>query len=216
MEKLFLGVPGLTVLAPTQFELEDDSPGRLLEKTILNSESPVLFVENKLQYLLPLLGKQDLPVHQIKLLNDPTDVEHQYPIYNLKIKGAPPASISVTAYGYMAELARLAQLKLAFEEEIFCELIIPTRLAPFGLQPLMDSVSRTGRVLIIEEGTGTMGWGAEVAARLAETLGSQLKQVRRLAALDLPVPAAMSLEKVMLPQQEDIENLIRKMSEKNG
>lgn len=216
MEKLFLGVPGLTVQAPAQFELEDDSPGRLLEKTILNSESPVLFVENKLQYLLPLLGRQDLPDHEIELRYDPTDFEHQYPIYNLKVKGAPPASISVTAYGYMAELARLAQIKLAFEKEIFCELIIPTRLAPFGLQSLMDSVSRTGRALIIEESTGTMGWGAEVAARLAETLGSQLKQVRRLASLDLPVPAAMSLEKVMLPQQEDIENLIRKMSEENG
>lgn len=213
LEKLFLGVPGLTVLAPALFDLEEHSPGRLLEKTILNSESPVLYVENKLQYLLPLLFSSDLPDHEIEIRYDPTDFERQHPVYVLKIKGAPPANLSITAYGYMSELARLAQLKLAFEEEIFCELIIPTRLAPFGLQPLMDSVSCTGKALIIEEGTGSLGWGAEVAARLAEKLGIELKKVKRLAALDLPVPAAMSLEKVMLPQQEDIENLIRKMSE---
>jgi len=47
---------------------------------------------------------------------------------------------------------------------------------------------------------------------LAETLGDKLKQVRRLAALETPVPAAVSLEKNMLPQQEDIEILLRKMS----
>lgn len=212
LEKLFLGVPGLTVLAPANFSMGYHSPGSLLEDTILHTESPVLFIENKLQYLQPILTQQDLSDFDIELRYDQDDTKQQYPVYCLRIKGAPPAAVTMSAYGFCAELARQAQLKLAFEEEIFSELVVPTRLSPFALQPLMDSVARTGKSILIEEGTRTLGWGAEVAALLAETLGDKLKQVKRLAAFETPVPAAVSLEKVMLPQQEDIETLLRKMS----
>jgi pyruvate/2-oxoglutarate/acetoin dehydrogenase E1 component len=212
LEKLFLGIPGLTVLAPANFSIIEDSPGSLLKNAILHTDSPVFFIENKLQYLQPLLTSEDLTDFDVDLRYDNNDFEKQYPFYVLRIKGAPQASISISAYGYAAEMARLAQFKLAFEEEIFSELVVPTRLSPFAFQPLIDSVSKTGKVLIVEEGTRSLGWGAEVTALLAETLGDKLKQVRRLAALETPIPAALSLEKVMLPQQEDIEALLRKMS----
>lgn len=212
LEKLFLGVPGLSVLAPASFSIGKHSPGDLLKDAILNTDSPVLFIENKVQYLQPLLTQQDLSDFEVEVRYDPSDAAQQYPIYLLRIKGAPPAAITMSAYGYCAEMARQAQLKMAFEEEVFCELVVPTRLSPFALQPLMDSVARTSKVLLIEEGTRSLGWGAEVTALLAETLGDKLKQVKRLTALETPVPAAVSLEKGMLPQQEDIENLLRKMS----
>ncbi len=212
LEKHFLGVPGLTVLAPANFSIGKDSPGGLLEDAILLTNSPVLFVENKLQYLQSLLTPDQLTDFDVELQYDPIDIQQQYPLYRLRIKGAPPAGVTVSAYGYCAEMARQAQLKLAYEEEIFSELIVPTRLSPFALQPLTDSVAQTGRLLLVEEGTRSLGWGAEVAAQLAETVGDKLKQVKRLAALETPVPAASSLEKMMLPQQEDIEALLRKMS----
>ncbi|HCS40225.1 MAG TPA: alpha-ketoacid dehydrogenase subunit beta [Anaerolineaceae bacterium] len=212
LEKLFMGVPGLTVLAPANISMGNHSPGSLLKNTILNTDSPVLFIENKLQYLQPLATDEDLSDFDVEIRFDPSDAEQQYPIYCLRIKGAPQAAVTISAYGFCAELARKAQLKLAFEEEIFSELVVPTRLSPFALQPLMESVLRTGKCLLIEEGTRSLGWGAEVAALLAETLGDKLKQVKRLAALETPVPAAVSLEKNMLPQQEDIETLLRKMS----
>ncbi|PKN99728.1 MAG: alpha-ketoacid dehydrogenase subunit beta [Chloroflexi bacterium HGW-Chloroflexi-4] len=212
LEKLFMGVPGLTVLVPANFSVGIHSPGSILENTILNTDSPVLFIENKMQYLQPLLTAETLADFEVDLRYDPTDINQQYPIYCLSIKGAPSAAVTISAYGFCAELARQAQLKLAFEEEIFTELIIPTRLSPFALQPLMDVVARTGKILLIEEGTRSLGWGAEVGTLLAETLGDKLKQVKRLAALETPVPAAVSLETGMLPQQEDIEALLRKMS----
>jgi pyruvate/2-oxoglutarate/acetoin dehydrogenase E1 component len=212
LEKHFLGVSGLIILAPANFSIGKDSPGSLLEDAILHTNSPVLFVENKLQYLQPLLTPDQLADFDVELQYDPNDTERRYPLHRLRIKGAPPAHVTVSAYGYCAEMARQAQLKLAFEEEIFSELVVPTRLSPFALQPLADSVAQTGRLLLVEEGTRSLGWGAEVAALMAETLGDKLKQVKRLAALETPVPAAVSLEKVMLPQQEDIEALLRKMS----
>ncbi len=217
LEKFFLGVPGLTVLAPVNFAAPkfNYTPGKLLEKTILQTESPVLFVENKLQYLLPVLNIDEMTDFVIKVDFDPSDSHHQYPIFGLRIKGAPVPTITISAFGYMAELARLAQLKLAYEEEIFTEVLIPTRLAPFAVDPIIDAVSLTGRVLLVEEGTLSMGWGAEMAARLAESIPGRLKQVRRMAARENPVPAAITLESAALPQLDDILDALRKMNGSN-
>ena len=216
LEKLYLGVPGLTVLAPTNFSLNDFSAGKMLKETILQTESPVLFIENKLQYLQPLLSEEDLRGFDVQIRYEPGDQEERFPIYILKIKGAPPAQVSVSAYGYMAELARQAQRSLAFGEEIFTELVIPTRISSFAVQPLAESAAVTGKALLIEEGTRPLGWGAEVGAQLAENLGGRLKMLKRLAARETPIPAAVSLEGQTLPQLEDIQETLRKMSRANG
>ena len=111
----------------------------------------------------------------------------------------------------MAELARQAVERLAFEDEIFCELVVPTQLAPFSLDPLVESVRQTGRLLVCEEGVYTMGWGAEVVARCAEALGPRLKVVQRLAALDLPIPSSNALEQTILPGLEELIQMAKKM-----
>jgi pyruvate/2-oxoglutarate/acetoin dehydrogenase E1 component len=104
----------------------------------------------------------------------------------------------------MAELARQAALKLAYEDEIFVELVVPTQLSPFELALILDSARRTGRLLAIEEGTISLGWGAEVIAQAAEALGGRLKAARRLGARDLPIPASGPLEEAVLPGVDDI------------
>jgi pyruvate/2-oxoglutarate/acetoin dehydrogenase E1 component len=140
----------------------------------------------------------------------PADSSKRCPIYHFTLKGAPAAAVTLTAYGYMAELARQAQLRLAYENEIFTELITPTQISPFELQPVIDSVRRTGRLLTIEEGALTMGWGAEVSARVAEAV-PEMRALKRIAALDTPVPASPTLEKMVLPQVDDLIACVRKM-----
>ena len=216
LEKFYMGVPGLNVVAPINFalDMEQDTPGKLLEKAILSTNSPVLFVENKLQYLLLLQNTEDLSEFEIETQFDKSDIDKTYPTYTLRVKGAPVSSVTVAAYGYMADLARQAQLKLAYEEEIFVDLVIPTRLAPFKLQPLFESVQLTRKLLVVEEGTLTLGWGAEVIARAVEN-NTSIKAASRLAANETPIPAAVSLERQTLPQLDDLLEAIRKMDEKN-
>jgi pyruvate/2-oxoglutarate/acetoin dehydrogenase E1 component len=104
----------------------------------------------------------------------------------------------------MAELVSQAALRLAYENELFIEVIVPTQLAPFHLQPVIDSARRTGRLLTVEEGGFSLGWGAEVLARTAEALGARLTAARRLAALDLPIPSSGPLEQIVLPGVEQV------------
>ncbi len=211
LEKMVMGIPGIQVLAP--FNLAGKSPqgepGRLLFEAICKNDAPVFFVENKLQYLLPLKTSEDLAEFEFET-HFSSSVEN-YPFYLLKFKSAPPANLTLTAYGYMAHLALEAAYQLAYQDEIFCEVLIPTQLTPFDLGPLYESVRRTGTLLTVEEGSFTLGWGAEVLARTVACSGAQLKQAGRVAAKDGVIPAAPHLEAQHLPGVSDIINRAREL-----
>lgn len=191
LEKMFLGVPGLKVIAPSAL----GDPGALLLAAIAD-EDPVLFVEHKLLYTRPLLqaGQGDLADFALESGGDPF-------LYFFLRPPAPPR-LTIVTYGYNFELVRAAALELMMEHEIFCDLLVFSQLSPFDLTPLFASLTRTRRLLTVEEGTLTLGWGAEVAARAVETVGGL--QVRRVAARDLPIANARPLEDAILPQVADI------------
>jgi pyruvate/2-oxoglutarate/acetoin dehydrogenase E1 component len=209
LEKLFLGIPGLRVLAPCAL----GNPGQLLLDAILVDEDPVLFVENKILYLSQVQEIASDPEFMIQeSLPKPGEAQiaaggntpGYAPTYTLSLRGAPAAQLTLSAYGYMAELARQAAVRLAYEHEVFSEIVIPTQLSPIETTALIASVARTGCLLTIEEGTHAMGWGAETVACAAEALGARLQDARRLAALDLPVPASAALEFLVLPGVDQI------------
>ena len=220
LEKIFMGVPGLKVIAPCALQIpkyksangnpnnEQINAGNLLLHAIADDD-PVVFIENKLLYLSKLQSLETLPDFEIQSLFH----AGAYPTFHLKIKGAPPAALTMATYGHMSELAREAALQLAYQYEIFTELIIPTQLAPFQdpMQAILDSAANTRRLLVVEEGNLTLGWGAEVLARAAETLGPQLKSAQRVAAQDTPIPAAKILEDAALPNQQDMIATAQKM-----
>jgi pyruvate/2-oxoglutarate/acetoin dehydrogenase E1 component len=195
LEKLFLGVPGLRVVAPNSL----GDPADLLENAICQAEGPILFIENKILYTRNVLEAGDLVEWEIKSGGD------SFPYFVLRIPSVHP-QITIATYGYNFELARAAALELAYEHEIFAEIVLFSQLSPFELDPLFDSVRRTGRLLTVEEGTHTLGWGAEVAARVAETLPGT--KIRRVAALDLPIANSKTLEDASLPSQAGILNVV--------
>ncbi len=211
LEKLFMGIPGLTVLAPNPFS----DPGDLLLNAIFNHPEPVLFVENKLLYSLPLQdGENDqdftfgfLPMQPRTGIDGDKDINpSKNPALwcSLTIRSAPPPELTIVAYGYMAWLAAQAVRELAYEHEVFCELLVPAQLAPFEIQPILTSIGKTGRILVLEEGTYTLGWGAEVLALGAEKIEKGSYRARRLAARDSHIPASKPLEAWVLPDVSDI------------
>ncbi len=204
LEKIFIGIPGLRVSAPAAFCGLDGcgSPGDLLYRSILQNTGPTLFIENKLQYYLPAQNPADTGDFILEM--DPAKKGEECPFYKLAIRGAPTATLTITAYGYMAELAKQAVLRLAYEHELFAQLVIPTQLSPVRLDPILSSARHTGGLLVVEEGTLSLGWGAEVLARLSETLSPHSVWCRRLAAREVPVPASGPLEADVLPSVDQI------------
>jgi pyruvate/2-oxoglutarate/acetoin dehydrogenase E1 component len=205
LEKLFLGVPGLRVLAPSAFL----DPGALL-KAAIDDPGPVLFVENKLQYQRRL----DDPMFSALAIQH--DRQEGYAsAATAGVAGAPRPQLTIAAYGDMAERAGEAQIKMAYELEIFSELVVLEQLDPLGPggdlpRPLQDSLRRTGCLLTVEEGTFTHGWGAEVLARAVEA-SSQKLAVARVAALDSPVPASRALEALVLPDIDSVVGAAQKL-----
>jgi pyruvate/2-oxoglutarate/acetoin dehydrogenase E1 component len=191
LEKHFLGTPGLRVIAANTLV----DPKGILTRAILEDNDPVLYVEHKLLY-----------PQELFTVGNEFEMEQtggRYPWSILRIAGAPRVDMTLAAYGYMAEIGRDVMVKLAYEREIFAEMVVPTQLSPFSLDPLFESARNTGKVLAIEEGTLNLGWSAEVAARLLESLGPGV-QFSRVAARNMPIPAAATLEQVVLPQVDDI------------
>jgi len=194
LEKLFLGIPGLQVIAPNSV----GDPAELLMSAIRQEENPIIFIEHKLLYTRPMLepGSSELQDWVV------TKTDGLFPTYSLRIAGAESSKITIATYGYNFELARAAALELAYEHEMFTEIILFSQLSPFELSPLFDSLRRTRRLITVEEGTFTLGWGAEVAAQVAE--GVPQAKIQRVAALNLPIANAKSLEDAILPSQEKI------------
>ncbi len=195
LEKLYLGVPGLHVVAVTHF----GEPDRLLLQALFHDEQPLIFIEHKSLYPLRVYEETDQEFER-----ETNWTSLGYPVYTLRLRNAPEPSLTLIAYSYTAELARQALLQLAYQEEIFCELVVPTQLNPFAGEEFLDSVRRTGRALVIEEGTLTLGWGAEVLARLAEQAFPRPLRLCRLAAAEHPIPASPLLERATLPNVEAI------------
>jgi pyruvate/2-oxoglutarate/acetoin dehydrogenase E1 component len=193
LEKHFLGVPGLRVLAIAAL----DDPGALLRQAVLEENDPILFIEHKLLY------SQDVIRLGVDSEFAVEKSDQRFPSYRLRVAGAPDPALTLVAYGYGAHLAAQAVRLLAYEKERFAELIVPTQLSPYETSELEVSVTQTGRLLVVEEGSYTLGWGAEVVARLAEKAGTYAR-FARVAALDSPVPAAGALEDAVLPSVEDI------------
>ncbi len=205
LEKHFLGVPGLRVLAPSAL----GNPGELLAQAIADDD-PVLFVENKLLYLQKLHDEQSLVDFELR---EYPNAGTYAPTYSLSVKGAPTPELTILAYGYMAEIAREAVLQLAYEHEVFAQLIVLTQLSPFDHKQIMISLGATSKVLAVEEGTLTLGWGAELIAGLSEYMGSELRLARRVAAREFPIPASGPLEEAVLPGIDDIILSAREMVE---
>jgi pyruvate/2-oxoglutarate/acetoin dehydrogenase E1 component len=198
LEKLYLGVPGLSSYAPSTIR----DPGNLLSKIILNTDNPVLFIENKLQYVLKIgNGWTEFDIQSSASLE---------PVVT-KLNGAPPSDLTIATYGYMSELVRQAVLELAYESEVFASIVIFEQLSSYDIHGLITPLSQNGRLLVVEEGTVPLGWGAEVVARACEALGEKLKTTRRIGARFSPIPSSGPLEEFTLPGVSNIIEIALEM-----
>jgi len=209
LEKHFIGAPGWHVVAPSPFH----EPGTLLYRAVLEDDDPVLFIENKGMYARPL--REAPAAGRLGDFHTRT-TSHKYPTVTLSFDSFSRADVTLVAYGGMAELAETAAEQLLMREEIFCEIVVPSSLSPLHLEPVLESLQRTGKLVVCEEGTQTAGWGTEmitaVTTRAFELLHAP---PARIAAKDLPIANTNTLENAILPQGEDIESAVMRVCANN-
>jgi pyruvate dehydrogenase E1 component beta subunit len=119
--------------------------------------------------------------------------------------------VTIVATGAMVKESINAALKLK-KENIQCEVIDPRTLVPLDKQTILNSVEKTGRLLIVDEGCKTCSVSAEIAAMVAEEGFQYLKKgIIRLNTPDVPIPYAPNLEKSIIPNAKLIQQNVKKL-----
>lgn len=195
LEKHFCGIPGLKVISPSHVH----AAGDLLAAAVAGERQPVLFVEYKSLYPLPLFAGSDT------LHVEPAAADGPYATRLVRNFRAGTPDAVLIGYGGAAPLLLEAAERLA-AEEINVSVVLPAVIAPLDIAPIAAEVARARRALVVEEGTAGFDWGAEVAARLHETLfGALDRPVRRLAAKPAIIPTSRDGEAAALVSVDDIE-----------
>jgi pyruvate dehydrogenase E1 component beta subunit len=184
-------VPGLRVVAPWS---ATDAKGLL--KAAIRDPNPVIFLENEILY-----GQQ---------FEVPDDPDFILPIGKAKIE-RPGKDVTITAFSIMVGKALQAAEELA-KNGIEAEVINLRSLRPFDTETIVNSIKKTNRLVSVEEGWPFAGIGSELAAQMMDHAFDWLDApVKRVAGLDLPLPYAANLEKMALPQADNIVKAAREV-----
>lgn len=194
LEKHVVGVPGLTTLV-----LHGRTRVPELYADLRSARAPVLMIENKLLYR----ERADAPLPPGYAL-----LESAGPFPTTILRPEGDADITAVVFGRMSVLAERAAARLAEQEEVSVELIFPLEVSPFDAGPVLESVARTGKLLVVEEGSAGFDLASEVIAAVSLAYrGATRLHARRLGARPIPIPGAMELEQSVLPAEADIVNV---------
>ncbi|MDL1900093.1 alpha-ketoacid dehydrogenase subunit beta [Anaerolineae bacterium CFX9] len=194
VEAFFAHVPGLKVVIPST---PYDAKGLL--KSAIRDPNPVLFFEPKKGYRA--------------IRGDVPEEEYTLPIGPARI-AREGRDVSVFAYGMMAHYAVQAAERAAREDGIDTEVVDLRTLLPLDKAAILNSVAKTGKALIVHEDNRTLGYGAEIAAVLADD-GFELLDapVRRLTGPDVPgVPFSHNMQEFFMPNPDKIADAIREIA----
>jgi pyruvate dehydrogenase E1 component beta subunit len=190
LEVLYGLIPGLLVVAPTTPE---DAKGML--KSAIRTDNPVMFLESMSLYNV----RGMVP-----------DGDYTTPIGKAAVR-RPGTDLTIVGVSRMAVLAHEAAKQLE-EEDIDAEVIDLRSIRPIDWPPIVESVRRTSRCLVVEEGWATYGVTAEIAAGVQERCFDYLDApIRRLGGAQVPMPYSLPLEKASIPTSEDIKKLAREV-----
>jgi pyruvate dehydrogenase E1 component beta subunit len=190
LEAWFMHVPGLQVVVPST---PYDAKGLL--KTAIRGSNPVFFCEHKLLY--PVEG--EVPEEEYTI---------PFGVAEVKTKGS---DVTVVATMYMVHKALNAASKLG-EEGVSVEVIDPRTLTPMDKNTIVESVKKTGRLVIVSEDCKTGGVSAEIASVVAEEAIDYLDApVKRVAGADTPIPFSPPLEQYVVPNEKAIIKAVREV-----
>jgi 2-oxoisovalerate dehydrogenase E1 component len=198
LEKHFLGLPGTQVLAiHHRFD-----PARVYDVLLSTVDRPSIVIENKLLYAA--YASDEVPAGFVLENSD-----ERFPTTRLRPQAA--ADVTIVCYGGMLADVERAVDRLFEEHEVVCEVICPVQIYPLNLGPVLESLKKTGRLLVVEEGHGFAAFGSEVVAQIQELAPTALKRSRRVYAPAAPIPACKPLELALLPGEAHVIRAVQEL-----
>lgn len=194
LERMFCGVPGLRVVAVSQRH----NVAALLKRAIVDDDGPTLFVENKMLYSLR-------PLTQPPLDLEPADIDEpceDYPALGYRPVGSQAADVTLVTYGGTTTICESAMQALIEQNELRFDYFVLTQLWPLRLEAIIDSVRRTKRLVVVEEGQADFGMAAAVISCVTQELGAVA--CRAVGANPTPIPAVRHLEDQVLPTSQRV------------
>ena len=192
LEAIFTHIPGLKVVIPST---PADAKG-LLKTCIREEEDPIIFIESEVLYL----RKGEVPEGDYLIPLGVADVVR------------PGSDVTIVAHSRARHTAVAAAEVLASEHKIEAEIIDPRTLRPFDINTIAKSVTKTHRVVIVEEGWYWCGVGAQIAEAIYSELFDELDApIIRIAGLDVPMPYSPKLEAACLPDQSKVIEAVKKV-----
>lgn len=190
VDSLYSNFPGLKVVT-----YSDAADAYGLLKAAIRDDNPVIFLESELTYSV----KGEVP-----------DEEYVIPLGKAAVK-RPGQDITIVSWGKQVLNVLKAAGQLA-KEGVDCEVVDLRSLRPLDHETLFASVAKTGRAVVVHEGTPFAGVGAEVVARVQEACFDLLEApVLRVTNRDVPQPYAANLEKLVMPSPERIVEAVHRV-----
>ena len=191
LEAMFLQVPGLLVAVPSTAA---DAKGLL--KAAIRDDNPVIFIEH--EYLYGQRG------------DVPEDEDHIADFGRAAIR-REGADATIVGISRMAVTAEKAAKLLAEQHDISAEVIDPRTLRPLDLASILDSIRKTNRCVVVEEGWPHGGVGANLAALIQEQAFDHLDApIGRVTGADVPMPYAKNLEQLAFPHEPQVVEAVLK------
>jgi pyruvate dehydrogenase E1 component beta subunit len=184
MEAIFLHVPGLLVAVPST---PADAKGLL--KAAIRDDNPVIYIEHESLYGM----RGDVPDNGGPMRFGEAAIRRE------------GNDVTIVGISRMAITAERAAEKLAADEDVEAEVIDPRTLRPLDLDTILDSVRKTNRCVVVEEGWPHGGVGANIAALVQEQAFDDLDApVQRVTGADVPMPYSKALEQAAIPHEEHV------------
>lgn len=205
LEGFFTHIPGLKVICPSTAY---DAKGLL--KTAVRDDNPVVVFEHKLLY-----GSKGNRAEKSALspVGDVPEEEYLIPFGQAAVR-REGKDITIVANLLMVYNA-LEAAEILASEGISVEIIDPRTLVPFDYETVIKSIQKTSRLMIVEEDTRRNGWGAEIAAQIAEDALYYLDApIVRVATFDVPLPFAPVMQNYVVPSSQRIVEEARALMKK--
>lgn len=190
IESWYAHVPGLKVVAPST---PYDAKGLL--KSAIRDDDPVIFFEGETLYG----SKGEVPEEEYTIPLGVTDIKRS------------GTDVTIVAWSKMVTVAMKAADELA-GDGISCEIVDPRTLRPLDEAPIIESVRKTNRCVIVEEGWPYAGLGAQIAYQINQAAFGELDApVTRVTGADVPMPYAKNLEHLAMPTPSRIVAAVREV-----